>query len=59
MARNAGEPWALGKSFDTSCPVGKFIPKSEIDNPGNVKLWLKLNNKLCQVKPSSDFLLQT
>ncbi|KAJ1364587.1 Acylpyruvase fahd1, mitochondrial [Parelaphostrongylus tenuis] len=29
-AKKAGAPWFLAKSFDTSCPVSKFIPKEEV-----------------------------
>jgi len=41
-------PWLFAKSFDTSCPVGTFIPKSEIPNPMDVDLWLKVNGKTVQ-----------
>lgn len=33
----------LIKGFDTSCPLGKFIPKSSIEDPNNVSLKLSVN----------------
>ncbi|GAA5851357.1 hypothetical protein JCM9279_001115 [Rhodotorula babjevae] len=38
-----GLPWSAAKGFDTFCPVGKFIPKSEIEDPHNLRLWYKIN----------------
>ena len=43
-----GQPWSIAKSFDTSCPVGKFIPREQIANPENLELWCKVNNELRQ-----------
>ncbi|MFT7798951.1 acylpyruvase FAHD1, mitochondrial [Arapaima gigas] len=43
-----GLPWTLAKAFDTSCPVSEFIPKERILNPGDVRLWLKVNDQLRQ-----------
>ncbi|KAL1506596.1 hypothetical protein ABEB36_005927 [Hypothenemus hampei] len=37
--------WTLGKAFDTSCPVSKFIPKTKVSDPHNVELWLNINGK--------------
>ncbi|KPP72313.1 acylpyruvase FAHD1, mitochondrial-like [Scleropages formosus] len=43
-----GLPWTLAKAFDTSCPVSEYIPKERIPNPGNLRLWLKVNDQLRQ-----------
>ncbi|XP_068910668.1 oxaloacetate tautomerase FAHD1, mitochondrial isoform X2 [Tenebrio molitor] len=40
-ARSKGGSWTLGKGFDTSCPVSRFIPKNEIKDPHNLQLWCK------------------
>lgn len=42
-AKKSGLPWTLGKTFDTSCPVSRFIEKSSIVDPHNVQLWLSVN----------------
>ncbi|KAM6905327.1 oxaloacetate tautomerase FAHD1, mitochondrial [Xenentodon cancila] len=46
--KSKGLPWTLAKAFNTSCPVSEFIPKERIPDPGNVKLWLKVNDRLRQ-----------
>ncbi|XP_047215125.1 acylpyruvase FAHD1, mitochondrial-like [Girardinichthys multiradiatus] len=46
--KSKGLPWTLAKAFNTSCPVSDFIPKERIPDPGNVKLWLKVNDQLRQ-----------
>ena len=42
-AKKSGLPWTLGKGFDTSCPVSRFVEKSSIADPQNVELWLNVN----------------
>lgn len=46
--KSKGLPWTLAKAFNTSCPVSEFIPKEKLPDPGNVKIWLKVNNQLRQ-----------
>ncbi|CAI2188260.1 6304_t:CDS:2 [Funneliformis geosporum] len=41
-AKKKGLPWSTAKGFDTFTPIGEFIPKSEIKDPHNVNLWLKI-----------------
>ena len=41
-------PWALAKGFDTATPVGDFIPKSDIPDPDDVRLWLKVDGEMKQ-----------
>ena len=38
-----GMPWTAAKGYDTFCPIGKFIPKDKVTNPGNVELWLEVS----------------
>ncbi|CAI4229421.1 unnamed protein product [Auanema sp. JU1783] len=42
-AKKSGAPWFLAKSFDTSCPVSKFIPKEDISDPHNVEIFCRIN----------------
>lgn len=44
-AKKAGAPWFLAKSFDGSCPIGGFLPVSDIPNPHDVELFCKINGK--------------
>ncbi|KAM6957017.1 oxaloacetate tautomerase FAHD1, mitochondrial [Aplochiton taeniatus] len=46
--KSKGLPWTLAKAFDTSCPISEFIPKERIPDPGNIKIWLKVNDQLRQ-----------
>lgn len=55
-AREKGLPWAIGKGFDTSCPVSKFIPCKDIPDPDNVSLWCRINGELCQDANTSDMV---
>lgn len=41
-------PWELAKAFDTSCPVGEFVPKEKIPEPHNLRLWCKVNGSMKQ-----------
>jgi len=49
-SREQGLPWTLGKSFDTACPVSRFVSPDELPNPNDVKIWSKVNGKLMQVR---------
>ncbi|XP_054257722.1 acylpyruvase FAHD1, mitochondrial [Macrosteles quadrilineatus] len=55
-ARAKGLPWALGKGFDTACPVSSFIPKEAIPDPDNVNLWCRVNGELKQDANTSDMI---
>ena len=46
--KSKGLPWSLAKCFDTSCPVGNFIPKEKISDPHDIRIWLKVNNEMRQ-----------
>jgi len=49
--------WVKGKSSDTFAPIGPYIvPKEEIKNPNNLKIWLKLNGEIVQNSSTSDFI---
>jgi len=44
-----GHPWLRSKSYDTFCPVGPYlIPASEISDPQNIDLTLKINGEVKQ-----------
>lgn len=46
----------MGKGFDTSCPVSRFIPKNEIKDPHNLQLWCKVNGELRQNGNTNDLI---
>lgn len=56
LATNIGLAWCLSKGFDTSCPVGDFVPKDKIPDPQNVQLWLKQNGVSRQDANTNDMV---
>ncbi|XP_021966853.1 acylpyruvase FAHD1, mitochondrial [Folsomia candida] len=56
IAKQKGHPWEMAKSFDTSCPVSAFIPKSSIPDPHNVNVWCKVNGNMKQDGNTKDMI---
>jgi acylpyruvate hydrolase len=52
--KDHGHPWLLAKGFDTSCPCGDFIDKTQISS--SVNLWLNVNGKLRQSGHTRDMI---
>lgn len=51
--------WVKGKSCDTFAPLGPFLAtKDEIKDVDNLKLWLKVNDRLMQNGNTSDFIFK-
>ena len=49
--------WVKGKSCDTFAPLGPFMATTdEIQDPHNLRLWLKLNGKIMQDSNTSDLI---
>lgn len=49
--------WVKGKSADTFAPIGPFIAtRDEISDPGNLRLWLKVNDEMQQDSDTSDLI---
>ena len=47
----------LGKSFDTSCPLGPWLTtKDEVGDPQNLKMQLRLNGELRQDANTNDMI---
>jgi len=44
-AKRAGGPWALGKGFDHSAPVGGFVPAGGAADPGKMPIRLEVNGR--------------
>lgn len=52
-----GGQWVKGKSCDTFAPLGPYlVTKDEIDDPHQLRLWLKLNGEMMQDGSTSDFI---
>ncbi|MDG1277152.1 MAG: fumarylacetoacetate hydrolase family protein [Algoriphagus sp.] len=52
-----GGQWVKGKSADNFAPLGPvLVTKDEIEDPHNLRLWLKLNGKILQDSNTSDLI---
>ncbi|MFO7891777.1 MAG: fumarylacetoacetate hydrolase family protein [bacterium] len=52
-------PWFRSKSLDTFSPLGPFIiPVDEIDDPHNLKIKLKINNRIKQNASTADMIFK-
>jgi 2-keto-4-pentenoate hydratase/2-oxohepta-3-ene-1,7-dioic acid hydratase in catechol pathway len=44
-AKQGGLPWAVAKGFDNACPISPFVPASQIEDPHQLNLILKINGE--------------
>lgn len=52
-----GGTWDKGKGCDTFAPIGPWlVTKDEIADPHNLRLWLKLNDKMMQDSNTDDLI---
>ncbi|MCL4152666.1 UNVERIFIED_CONTAM: hypothetical protein GTU68_031962 [Idotea baltica] len=52
-----GGQWVKGKSADTFAPIGPYlVPVSEVADPHNLNLWLKVNGETLQDGNTSDLI---
>lgn len=55
--KKKGLPWSIAKGFDTSCPVGQFIDRSELAKDiQSLGIWLKVNDEKRQDGNTKDML---
>lgn len=54
--RKKGFPWDLGKGFDTSTPVSRFIAKDELTNPHDIQLTCRVNGDMRQSQSTANLL---
>ena len=54
--KTQGHPWELAKAFDTSLPVGDFIPKDKILDTQNVTLTCSVNGEMRQNASTKDMI---
>lgn len=51
--------WTKGKSADTFAPLGPYLVTSDaIEDPQNLRLWLKINGKMLQDSNTSDMIFK-
>lgn len=55
-----GGQWVKGKSADTFAPLGPFLAtQDEIRDPGNLKMWLKVNGEFRQNSSTANMIFDT
>ncbi len=54
--KSKGLPWELAKAFDSSAPVGEFIPKSDFESVQDIGFSLKKNEEIVQIGTTSDMI---
>ena len=57
-AKKLNQPWVFAKGFDTATPVSDFVPKSDISDPHNVRLWLKVDGMMRQDGNTQDMIFK-
>lgn len=46
--KGKGLPWEIAKGFDTSCPLGEFVPATQVSDPHDLQLTLTVNGEVRQ-----------
>lgn len=55
-AKKEGQPWTLGKCWDTFTPLGPTLPSAALPDPHAVELWLKVDGMERQRGSTADML---
>lgn len=55
-AKAKGFPWSVAKGFDTFAPLGPFVASSEVADPQNLQIELKINGEVRQSGSTSDMI---
>ena len=55
-AKQKGHPWSIAKGFDTFAPLGELIPATEVGDPQQLTLQLKVNNVIQQNATTQDMI---
>lgn len=56
VLKSKAHPWTLAKGMDTFAPIGNFIDKESVENPGNLDIVLKINGEVRQKGTTSDMI---
>jgi len=54
--KSKGLPWEIAKAFENSAPLGKFLPKENFSDLGDIKFHLNINDKTVQMGTSRDMI---
>jgi acylpyruvate hydrolase len=57
-AKKKGLPWTIAKGFDTSAPISYAVERSNVSNPHQLQLSLKVNGDLRQESNTSNMIFK-
>ncbi|XP_075503125.1 oxaloacetate tautomerase FAHD1, mitochondrial-like isoform X1 [Primulina tabacum] len=57
-AKSAGLPWTTAKGRDTFTPISTVLPPSNVSDPHNLELWLKVDGDIRQKGSTSDMIFK-
>jgi 5-carboxymethyl-2-hydroxymuconate isomerase len=57
-AKDAGNPWAIAKGFDTSAPLSPFVPKDRVKDPHRLDVILRLNGQTRQHSNTANMIFK-
>ncbi|OIW00121.1 hypothetical protein TanjilG_29111 [Lupinus angustifolius] len=57
-AKSAGLPWTLAKGQDTFTPISSILPKTQVPNPDDLELWLKVDDEIRQKGSTKDMIFK-
>ncbi len=43
--KEKGHPWEIAKGFDGSCPISEFVPASEVSDPQDLMITMRVNGE--------------
>lgn len=46
--KKKGLPWEIAKGFDTACPLSEFVPATQVSDPQNLTITMKVNGEIRQ-----------
>lgn len=55
-AKKNGEPWSMAKGFDTFCPVSRVVERTQVQDPQDLELQLRVNGELRQTGHTKDMV---
>jgi 2-keto-4-pentenoate hydratase/2-oxohepta-3-ene-1,7-dioic acid hydratase in catechol pathway len=44
--KEKGHPWEIAKGFDGSCPISPFVPASQVPNPQDILVRMRVNGQV-------------
>ncbi len=44
--KEKGHPWEIAKGFDGSCPISAFVPASQVSDPQDLMITMRVNGEL-------------